>query len=134
MQWRSSARIRQALNDAVTQRFGRAVFPYAASLGGLARSRFHAEDDGKRMRDILSIFYPENGAGGFSRCDGTVQFYQRVHALPRPGYVVFDFGAGRDAAYYRSFVLTEKPPEPARRWKARRRRRPRSGCVHKSLH
>jgi hypothetical protein len=24
------------------------------------------------MSDIVSIFYPENGAGGFSRCDGTV--------------------------------------------------------------
>jgi SAM-dependent methyltransferase len=52
------------------------------------------------MSDIVSIFYPENRAGGFSRCDGTVQFYQRVHALLRPDYVVLDFGAGRGAAYY----------------------------------
>jgi len=52
------------------------------------------------MNDIVSSFYPENRAGGFSRCDGTVQFYQRVRALLRPDYVVLDFGAGRGAAYY----------------------------------
>ena len=52
------------------------------------------------MNDIVSRFYPENRAGGFSRRDGTVQFYQRVHALLRPNYVVGDFGAGRGAAYY----------------------------------
>lgn len=52
------------------------------------------------MNDIVSIFYPENAAGGFSRCDGTVQFYQRVRALLRPDYVVLDFGAGRGAAHY----------------------------------
>ena len=49
----------------MSQRFRRAVFPYAASLGGLARSRFHAEDDGKRMSDIVSIFYPEKGRAAF---------------------------------------------------------------------
>ena len=53
-----------------------------------------------KMNDIVSSFYPENRAGGFSRCDGTVQFYQRVRALLRPDYVVLDFGAGRGAAYY----------------------------------
>ena len=52
------------------------------------------------MNDTVSSFYPENRAGGFSRCDGTVQFYQQVHALLRPNYVVADFGAGRGAAYY----------------------------------
>jgi len=59
-----------------------------------------ALDDQGKMSDIVSTFYPENRAGGFSRCDGTVQFYQRVHALLRPDYVVLDFGAGRGAAYY----------------------------------
>ncbi len=52
------------------------------------------------MTDLVSIFYPENRAGGFSRCDGTIQFYQRVHALLRPQADVLDFGAGRGAAYY----------------------------------
>jgi SAM-dependent methyltransferase len=56
-------------------------------------------DEGK-MTDIVSTFYPENGAGGFSRCDGTIQFYQRIHALLRSDSVVLDFGAGRGAAYY----------------------------------
>lgn len=58
----------------------------------------HVDDEGK-MIDIVSSFYPENRAGGFSRCDGTIQFYQRVRALLRPDYVVLDFGAGRGAAF-----------------------------------
>lgn len=41
--------------------------------------------------------FPEVGAGGFSRIDGTVQFYTRVQALLRPEMVVLDFGAGRGA-------------------------------------
>jgi SAM-dependent methyltransferase len=60
------------------------------------------------MNDIVSRFYPENRAGGFSRCDGTVQFYQRVHALLRPNCVVVDFGAGRGAAYYEDSSLYRK--------------------------
>lgn len=60
------------------------------------------------MSDIVSIFYPENGAGGFSRSDGTVQFYQRVHALLRPDDVVLDFGAGRGAAHYQDPSLYRK--------------------------
>jgi SAM-dependent methyltransferase len=65
-------------------------------------------DDESQMSDIVSIFYPENGAGGFSRCDGTVQFYQRVHALLRPDDVVLDFGAGRGAAHYQDPSLYRK--------------------------
>ena len=45
--------------------------------------------------DPLTRFYPESAAGGFSRNDGTVAFYQRVQALLRPDSVVIDFGAGR---------------------------------------
>ncbi len=46
--------------------------------------------------------YPEQRAGGFTRVDGTVQFYLRIHALldsfeQRP--VVLDFGAGRGASF-----------------------------------
>jgi SAM-dependent methyltransferase len=52
------------------------------------------------MRDVISKFYPETGAGGFSRWDGTVQFYQRVRALMCPRSTILDFGAGRGAAYY----------------------------------
>ena len=52
------------------------------------------------MRDIVSIFYPETSAGGFSRKDGTVQFYQRVQALIPSDARVLDFGAGRGAAHF----------------------------------
>ena len=43
----------------------------------------------------LETFYPEVGAGGFSRADGTVALYQRIHSLMTPESVVLDFGAGR---------------------------------------
>ena len=39
--------------------------------------------------------YPEVGAGGYSRVDGTVEFYGRVRSLLRPEMTVLDFGAGR---------------------------------------
>jgi SAM-dependent methyltransferase len=46
--------------------------------------------------------YPELRAGGFTRRDGSVQFYVRIHALlaampQRP--VIVDFGAGRGAQF-----------------------------------
>ncbi len=47
--------------------------------------------------DFRSRLFPEIAAGGFSRLDGTVQFYNRVNALLRPDMVVLDFGAGRGA-------------------------------------
>lgn len=39
--------------------------------------------------------YPEIVAGGFSRVDGTIEFFTRVNALLRPEMTVLDFGAGR---------------------------------------
>lgn len=44
---------------------------------------------------ILLRKYPEVKAGGFSRCDGTIEFYTRVNALLNRESVVVDFGAGR---------------------------------------
>jgi SAM-dependent methyltransferase len=44
-------------------------------------------------------FYPEIGAGGFSRIDGTVAFYQRINALLKKGAVLLDYGAGRGAGH-----------------------------------
>lgn len=41
------------------------------------------------------IMYPEVVAGGFSRVDGTVHFYQRINALVGRNSVVLDIGAGR---------------------------------------
>jgi SAM-dependent methyltransferase len=38
---------------------------------------------------------PELEAGGFTRNDGAVEFFSRVHSLMPPGAVVLDFGAGR---------------------------------------
>lgn len=51
-------------------------------------------------------FFPECGAGGFTRVDGTVEFYTRINALLRPDMHVVDYGAGRgqsseDPAQYR---------------------------------
>jgi SAM-dependent methyltransferase len=59
-------------------------------------------------------FFPEIEAGGFSRLDGTVQFYQRINALIRPDAVVMDYGAGRgasqtdDPAQFRRHLVTLK--------------------------
>src|SRR5215510_7356890 len=59
------------------------------------------------MADAVGTrFFPEIAAGGFSRIDGTVQFWQRIAALTGPESVVLDFGAGRggkgdDSAVFR---------------------------------
>ncbi len=55
----------------------------------------------------LERFFLEVAAGGYSRRDGTVEFFGRVNALLTPGSVVVDLGAGRgrgaldDAVDYR---------------------------------
>jgi SAM-dependent methyltransferase len=46
---------------------------------------------------FVHIVRSEVSAGGFSRNDGTVQFYSRINALLRPSMHVLDFGAGRGA-------------------------------------
>lgn len=50
-----------------------------------------------RETSIGSEFFPEISAGGFSRVDGTISFYQRINALVNSESVVVDFGAGRGA-------------------------------------
>ncbi len=47
--------------------------------------------------DPMQIFYPKLRVGGFSRVDGTVEFYSRINALLRPDMTILDFGAGRGA-------------------------------------
>ena len=47
--------------------------------------------------DPLHRWYPEVAAGGYSRVDGSVEFYQRIRTLLRPDMRVLDFGAGRGA-------------------------------------
>jgi len=45
----------------------------------------------------LERLFPEVQVGGFTRIDGTIEFYTRVNALLRPEMTVLDFGAGRGA-------------------------------------
>jgi SAM-dependent methyltransferase len=52
-----------------------------------------APDEG--YGSVLRRVYPEFGAGGFTRVDGSVEFYQRVNALLGPDATVLDLGAGR---------------------------------------
>lgn len=58
-------------------------------------------------RSVIGHLFPELAAGGFTRRDGTVEFYARVNALLDPDKVLLDYGAGRgvghldDGAAYR---------------------------------
>jgi SAM-dependent methyltransferase len=71
-------------------------------------------DEGRMADAVGKRFFPEIEAGGFSRLDGTVQFYQRINALIRPDAVVMDYGAGRgasqtdDPAQFRRHLVTLK--------------------------
>ncbi len=47
------------------------------------------------MTDVKRHFFPETSVGGYSRVDGTVEFYSRVNALLGPEMTVLDYGAGR---------------------------------------
>lgn len=51
------------------------------------------------MDQVIASLYPEVGAGGFSRYDGTLQFYGRINALLTPDMTVIDLGAGRGAQF-----------------------------------
>ncbi|HXR98598.1 MAG TPA: class I SAM-dependent methyltransferase [Terriglobales bacterium] len=44
---------------------------------------------------IERVCFPEYDFGGYTRRDGTVAFYSRVHSLLRPDSVVLDIGCGR---------------------------------------
>ena len=48
----------------------------------------------------MEFTYPEVAAGGFSRTDGTIEFYTRINALISPEHVMVDYGAGRGAALH----------------------------------
>lgn len=43
----------------------------------------------------LESFFPESRFGGFTDIDGTVAFYQRIHAMITPETTVLDVGCGR---------------------------------------
>jgi SAM-dependent methyltransferase len=59
---------------------------------------------------VLASAFPETAAGGYTRMDGSVEFYSRIQALLRPEMRVLDFGAGRaqwfedDFCHYRRSV------------------------------
>ena len=50
-----------------------------------------------RSEALTRRFYPESAIGGFSRVDGSIEFWSRISALVRPDWRVLDFGAGRGA-------------------------------------
>lgn len=50
---------------------------------------------GAAVNDVAQRLFPEVGVGGFTRVDGTVQFYARINSLLQPHHIVVDFGAGR---------------------------------------
>ncbi len=50
------------------------------------------------MLGLMVDSYPEVDFGGFSRVDGTVAFYARVHALLEAHFRVLDIGCGRGQA------------------------------------
>jgi SAM-dependent methyltransferase len=66
------------------------------------------------MNKAQRFFYPETDVGGFSRVDGTIEFYTRVNALLESEATVLDFGAGRgvglqdDPVAYRRRLQTLK--------------------------
>jgi SAM-dependent methyltransferase len=62
---------------------------------GSARHTVAAVCDDLGMSNPAAALYPEVAAGGFSRVDGGVEFYQRVNALATQDSVVVDIGAGR---------------------------------------
>jgi SAM-dependent methyltransferase len=48
-----------------------------------------------RRQEVCARLFPEVQAGGFTRLDGTIEFYSRVNALALKDSVVLDYGAGR---------------------------------------
>ena len=58
------------------------------------------ESGGNRVKKkALAPIYPELGAGGFTRDDGTIEFYGRINALLHPDMVAIDLGAGRGCQF-----------------------------------
>jgi len=49
--------------------------------------------------------FPETQVGGFSKVDGSIDFWSRIHALIAPEWSVLDYGAGRGA-----YIATDVSP------------------------
>ena len=66
----------------------------------MAQRRFDVDRFRQNMgasEKVKAYFYPETTLGGFTRKDGTVEFYSRVNSLLSEEDVVLDYGAGRGA-------------------------------------
>ena len=66
----------------------------------MTQRRFDVDRFSQKMtanERVKAHFYPETTLGGFTRKDGTVEFYSRVNALLAENDVVLDYGAGRGA-------------------------------------
>jgi ubiquinone/menaquinone biosynthesis C-methylase UbiE len=61
--------------------------------------RVFAKGSNMNAKSVSEYFYPEISVGGFSRVDGTIEFYQRINALIQPDHVILDIGAGRGSAH-----------------------------------
>ncbi|MEL7691455.1 class I SAM-dependent methyltransferase [Citromicrobium bathyomarinum] len=55
--------------------------------------------------ELVRRHYPEASVGGFSRVNGSIEFYTRINALVNENSVVLDYGAGRGAQ-----IDTERVP------------------------
>ncbi|HMP79624.1 MAG TPA: class I SAM-dependent methyltransferase [Pirellulaceae bacterium] len=65
---------------------------------------------------LVQRVFPEHGWGGFTRIDGTVQFYQRVQALLPDTGTILDLGCGRgkrqdDPSPYRQQLQELRGPQ-----------------------
>jgi SAM-dependent methyltransferase len=47
--------------------------------------------------ELIERYYPESRIGGFSRVNGSLEFYARINALIKPTDRILDYGAGRGA-------------------------------------
>lgn len=64
-----------------------------------------------QKQSVAMTCFPEIAFGGFSRADGLIAFYSRVHALLEPGFTALDIGCGRgtqrdDPSPYRAGLRT----------------------------
>lgn len=49
----------------------------------------------RQSEELKQRSFPESAFGGFSRIDGTIPFYIRIHELVTPDSIVLDVGCGR---------------------------------------
>lgn len=65
----------------------------------LLSKKAEMQDIPMESKKALTTFYPEVAVGGYTRVDGTVQFYLRINALLKNDMTILDLGAGRGEAF-----------------------------------